>query len=282
MRLLPVVAAAAAVAVVVPVSVASRGDGGDAGARRPAASAEGPRLWTGTATLLQLAGGQVTLCGGAVLTSLPPAGCGGAAVEGLDPMTVEGAERFANGTVTTPSVRLVGTWDGEVLTVTEPAVLAEPEQRPVEDVPGPSCPEPEGGWPYDRVDQAGWGRVQRYAEQQPDAGVPRVDDSQRIFTIPFTTDLDRHRAAIAELYDGPVCVEAAPYSTRELAAVFARVETELERRGLRMMSGSPGGSGTPYVEAEVVGVSPEERAEVEAAFDGMLRLRSFLRPLDAR
>lgn len=278
MRFLPSVAAAATVAVVVPVSLALRvPDGAD---RRPRVAAEGPRSWTGTATLLQLADKKLTLCGGVTLTSLPPAGCGGAEVQGLDPMSIEGAEKYPNGTITTPSVRLVGTWQDRVLTVTQPPVLAEREQGPDDGVPGPGCAEPDGGWPFDRVDQAGWSRVQEYASRQPDAGVARVDQSQRIFTVPFTGDLDRHRAAVAELYDGPLCVEQVRYSTKELAAVFARVQAELKRRGLQMMGGSPGGSGTPYVEADVVGVSPEERAEIEASFDGKLRLTSFLEPVD--
>lgn len=273
MRFLPVLAAAAAVAtVVIPVALVSR----DQASRNAAQGSDGLQLWTGTATVLQLAGAQPVLCGGATLTSLPPAGCGGARVAGLDPMSIEGAQRYPNGTVTTPSVRLVGTWDGQVLTITRPAELAEPEQRPFDGVPGPSCPEPEGGWPFDRVDQAGWERVQAYAARQPDAGIGRVDESQRIFTIPFTEDLERHRAAIAELYDGPVCVEQVPYSMQELADVFDRARADLERRGLQIMSGSPGGSGTPYVEFEVVGVSPEVKDEIQDSYEGLLRLSSFL------
>ena len=197
-------------------------------------------------------------------------------------MTVPGAERYANGTVTTPSVRLVGTWQDQLLTVTEPPVLSEPKARPVSDIPGPSCPEPAGGWPFDRVNQAGWQRVHQYLEQQPDAGVPRVDDSQRILTVPFTGDLERHGTAIARLYDGPVCVEETPYSTKELAAVFARVQAELDRRGLQMLTGSSGGSGRPYVEAELVAISADEQAELEADFDGMLRTTSFLQPVQGR
>ena len=67
MKLLPVLAAVSVVAVVVPVSLALRDDGG-----RSPVSASGPQLWTGTATLLQVAGGPLTLCGGATLLSLPP------------------------------------------------------------------------------------------------------------------------------------------------------------------------------------------------------------------
>ena len=277
-KLLPLVAAAAVVAVVVPVTLAAQRDPVEPQARGGAPAPS--QLWTGTATLLQLSGGDVFLCGGGVLTSLPPAGCGGAVVRGLDPMTVDGAERYANGTITTPSVRLVGTWDGHALTVTQPAERRDPDPPAGQaGVPEPSCPEPEGGWPFDRVDEAGWGRVQEYAAAQPDAGVARVDRSQRILTMPFTGDLDRHRADIAEIYDGPVCVEAVERSQRELRATFARAESDLRARGLQMLTGDAGGSGKPYVEISVVAVTPEEKAEIESTYDGTLRLDSFLTQL---
>jgi hypothetical protein len=279
MKLLPLVAASAVVAVVVPISLAARGK---PSAARPAQVASGgPQLWTGTAALLQTQGQPLTLCGGATLSSLPPAGCGGALVRGLDPMTIEGAKQYSGGTITTPSVRLVGTWDGEALTVTQPAELAEPPRStsPEPEMPGPSCPEPAGGWPFDRVDLTAWSRVQEYAAQQPDAGTPRVDRSQRILTVPFTGDLERHRAAIAELYDGPVCVELVERSDRELRALFTRVQADLKTRGLKLLGGNGGGSAWPYVEARVVAASPKQLAEIEASYDGLLRLTSFLVPV---
>ncbi|MBK5307869.1 MAG: hypothetical protein JJD92_14385 [Frankiaceae bacterium] len=274
--LLPLAAAAAVVAVVATVSYVAR----DQSTPAPPAAQDEAQLWTGTATLLQTPDGQLTLCGGAVLTSLPPAGCGGAAVRGLDPMTVEGAKRYQNGSITTPSVRLVGTWDGQALTVTQPPVTAQPQAPdPEPDIPGPSCPEPAGGWPFDRVDMDGWDAVQEYAVRQPDAGTARVDDSQRILTMPFTDDLERHRADIAKLYDGPVCVELVERSDRELRALFDRVQADLKKRGLEMLGGSPNGSAGGNVSASVVGVTPEEKAEIEASYDGLLRLSSFLVPL---
>lgn len=239
-----------------------------------------PETWTGTAALLQTPDGTLTLCGGVTLRSLPPAGCGGARVRGLDPMSVPGAERYPTGTVTTPSVRIVGTWDGTALTPTEPPVLAEREftERPPA-IPGPSCPEPEDGWPYDRVDVAGLDRVIAYAETQPDAGTPRIDTSQRILTVPFSQDLDRHRTAIAELYDGPVCVELVATSNQDLEALDERLRRDLEARGLQYLGGSPGGSGCGCVTADLVAATPEEMAEIEHSYDDLVQLTSFLQPL---
>jgi hypothetical protein len=192
-------------------------------------------------------------------------------------MSVEGAKRYPNGTVETPSVRIVGTWDGEALTPTSPVEPADPPAAPTAPaIPEPSCPEPDGGWAFDRVDQAGWDRVVQYAAAQPEAGTPRVDHGQRIVTVPFTGDLGRHRAALAALYDGPLCVEAVERSDRELQALFATVQEDLRARGLQMVEGSGGGAGRPYVEATVVAISAAEKLEVEASYDGLLRLRSFL------
>jgi hypothetical protein len=275
MRLLPLGAAAAVVAVA--IGVAALGHPSSAPAARPSPRPS-TQLWAGTAALLQTPGHGLLLCGGGTLDSLPPAGCGGAIVHGLDPMTVPGAHRFPNGTITAPSVRLVGTWDGTALTVTEPPELSQPSPGPTVDIPGPSCPEPPGGWPYDRVDLQRIQRVQAYLATQPDAGTLRVDNSQRIFTAPFTGDLERHRADIARLYDGPICVEAVQRSDRELRAVGTRAQAELKARGLQLLNGNSGGSAFPYDELTVVAVTAREKAEIEAEYGGALRLTSFLQP----
>jgi hypothetical protein len=52
--------------------------------------------------------------------SLPPPGCGGVEVRGVDVWQVPGAARLSNGAVMTDPVRVVGTWDGTALSVTEP------------------------------------------------------------------------------------------------------------------------------------------------------------------
>src|SRR4051794_1380930 len=100
-KLLPVAAAAAVVAVVLGVSWAvgdekdPRANGAPSGSGAPSPT-DAEQLWTGAAPLLQTPDGKLTLCGGSILDSLPPAGCGGALVRGLDPMTVAGAHRFQN------------------------------------------------------------------------------------------------------------------------------------------------------------------------------------------
>lgn len=58
------------------------------------------------------------------LLSLPPAGCSGVEVRGIDIRDAPGAKVYGGGTVTVPMVRLVGVWNGAALTLTEPPHMA--------------------------------------------------------------------------------------------------------------------------------------------------------------
>lgn len=82
--------------------------------------------YTVTAPLLSVGGGPVRACRFMTL-SLPPAGCGGVEVRGVDIREIPQALTYPNGTIQTPQVRLVGTWAGSVLTVMAPPRLASPE-----------------------------------------------------------------------------------------------------------------------------------------------------------
>lgn len=91
-----------------------------------------PPAYQITAPLLSVRGGPVYACH-AVLLSYPPAGCGGVLVHGVGIGQVPGVQRYTNGTLYTPTVRLVGTWDGQALAVTQPpqaAKLQTPVQQP--------------------------------------------------------------------------------------------------------------------------------------------------------
>lgn len=58
----------------------------------------------------------------AMLTSLPPAGCSGVLVAGHDFTHLAGLVRFGAMGWQTPQLRLVGTWDGDALTLTRAPV----------------------------------------------------------------------------------------------------------------------------------------------------------------
>jgi hypothetical protein len=80
--------------------------------------------------LLSVKGGPAYACS-LVLASNPPKGCQGILIEGIKIAEAPGAEIFPDGTVYVPLVRLVGTWEGLGLKLTEPprAVAMEPSEQ---------------------------------------------------------------------------------------------------------------------------------------------------------
>lgn len=214
-----------------------------------------------------------------MLQSLPPAGCGGVELRGVEMASLPGATRYPNGTLTTGPLRVTGTYADGVLTVTEqPVAASQPTAGSHRPIPGPSCPEPSGGWPFDRFDQEGSSLVNQYVMDALDGGLARIDDSQRIMTATFTGDLERHRKALAALYDGPVCVELAKASYRELEVLFAKVTAEVKQRGYGFLGG---GSGNAWGTAEVMvmAATDQQCSDLSKAHDGLVECESFLHPV---
>jgi hypothetical protein len=91
-----------------------------ASAGNPTTSAE---LYTVTTTVMQKPGEAPHACNGVPLP-YPPIGCGGPDVLGLDLATMRGATRYVNGVRETGMLRLVGTWNGRALVLTQPPTTA--------------------------------------------------------------------------------------------------------------------------------------------------------------
>ncbi len=73
-----------------------------------------------------------------ILTSLPPAGCAGVEVRNAQVASVPGTTVYRNGTMQTHVVRLVGSWDGRALTLSQSAQVtteAETTALPVAQSP---------------------------------------------------------------------------------------------------------------------------------------------------
>jgi hypothetical protein len=77
-----------------------------------------------SAELLRASDGRVFACY-AYLQSSQSDGCGGVEVRGMDFGQISGMEDFPSGGQGSPPVRLVGTWDGKALTLTEPPQPAQ-------------------------------------------------------------------------------------------------------------------------------------------------------------
>ncbi len=234
--------------------------------------------WQVDASMLQTASQPLTACYVSLL-SLPPAGCSGAKVVGVSANRIPGTTKYPNGTVTTPVMHLVGTYRDGVLTLTEPptrSALVSPS--PAKPDPPVRCRPPAGGWPFAKVNAGGVSRVVAYVNAQRDGGSPRIDKSQKIMIAPFTGELERHRRELAAVYDGPVCVELAGASQRELAALEEQVSDEVKQKGFGLLSGqSSNAFGTAVV--EVVAASDRDREAVAQEHPGLVEVKSFLKPI---
>jgi hypothetical protein len=93
-----------------------------------------PNEYTVIGTLLSVRGETAQVC--AVETySLPPTCGGGVTIYGVEVRTAPGARVFSNGTVDTGLVRVVGTWDGQALTLVGALRPAGANEMP----PWPAC-----------------------------------------------------------------------------------------------------------------------------------------------
>jgi hypothetical protein len=241
-----------------------------------------------TATVLESPDHGPQLCA-AVAESLPPQ-CGGPDIVGWDWADVDD-EESANGT-TWGSYRVVGTWDGRRLTLTEPP--GEPGEEP--GVPEPDfstpCPVPEGGWAVEdpsTATAAGRESAIAYANQQPDLGSVWLDSGaeladvlpdvpeQAVLNVSFTGDLDRHERELRARYGGPICVPQAERSQAELLALQQQVHEALGDDALG--SSANGRRGVVEVMVTVVDDDIEQRvAEVDP--DGLVELQGWLQPVE--
>lgn len=185
------------------------------------------------------------LCLGGVADSYPPQ-CGGPDVVGWDWDEVDGEE--AESGTTWGEYAVVGTWDGERLTLTEPPGPPGPRTSLLErgqDLSTP-CPTPPGGWAVvDETKLGGQGAAFEYANTQPDyaggwldqsinpASQEPIDESamndpaKLVLNLRFTGDLERHEAEVREVWGGALCVTEADRTVEELQRIQREVQDEL-------------------------------------------------------
>jgi len=175
-----------------------------------------------------------TACLGFVLTSEPPAGCTGIAVTGWNWAELDGVD-VRSGTRQSGLVELVGTVDGRSFTLTQPPRPA-PGQRADTGAAGsrpPGCA-PENRTTSDpaRTELEDLEAARRAAEVDPDfvdfwlsdapvapspaaTGTPpatTVSVAEKVLTVQFRADVERHTKEIAELWGGALCVgQREPY-----------------------------------------------------------------------
>jgi hypothetical protein len=224
----------------------------------PPASARG--RYEAVGTILEDAGHGPQLCLGIVLDSYPPQ-CGGPDVVGFDWEQVPWRES-ANGT-TWAGAHVVGTWDGDRLTLTESP--GEPSDDGAAAVPEldftAPCDPPPGGWAVrdpGKLSMADQQAAYDYANAQPglaaswvdqsvnpaypgsgpmssDVAMKLNDPSLMVLVFAFTDDLDRHRGELERRWGGMLCVTQRPVPRAELVALQQRISGDRE---LRMLSSS--------------------------------------------
>lgn len=247
----------------------------------------------GTGTVLQSPAHGPQLCLGGVDESLPPQ-CGGVPLIGWDWAAADG-EESVNGT-TWGSYRVVGTFDGTSLTLTEPP--GEPERRSqndTSDLLATPCEVPAGGWDVPDRSRAGEDDLEpasAYAMAQPDRAAFWIDrqgaspygpapDGEIILNAGFTSDIARHELELRALWGGPLCVRQMERTVRELRAVQDELSASAaEDVGLTMLHSSvlePRG----VVELGVVVATPEQEAALDERFGaGVVEVVPGLVPLD--
>lgn len=199
-------------------------------------AAEGQRYRV-TGTVLESPDHGPQLCK-LVKDSNPPQ-CEGMEIVGWDWSKVD-AE--SNSGTTWGGYTLVGTYDGERFTLTEPAAKPSgPRPPPEDDVTFDTpCPEPEGGWRV--VDESRFGMeaqhlVDKRTRSAPDfAGMwvdyPYLDPAELkdpaaaersgalrnfVLNVRFTGDLAGREEWIREVWGGALCVSQAKYTLQELS-----------------------------------------------------------------
>ena len=243
-----------------------------------------------SATVLESPDHGPQLCS-SVMESYPPQ-CGGPDVVGFDWTDVEGVES-ANGT-TWGAYRVVGTWDGERLALTEPPGAprdGDGAAVPDADFSTP-CAAPSGGWGVEDPATATDGAQQaviEHANAQPDLGALWLDTGAElagdlpgltqpaVLNVAFTGDLDRHERELRHLYGGPLCVTRVTRSQAELLQLQQAVHAALGTDALG--SDADGRRGVVNVMVTVVDDDIRTRiAEVDP--DGLVELHGWLQPAD--
>lgn len=204
-------------------SATSPSDAGTATATAapPGATVDPDTVLVTRSTILQEPGGQPQLCLGGVAESYPPQ-CGGPEVVGLDWADVPGREEASG--VTWGEAFVVGTYDGERFTLTEPPSAEppagwEPPEAPPSDFPQ-LCDDPhrggdEGFDPNSETGMAAQGELGAMLESLEGYVGSWVSDGSSFFNVLVTGDAEQAHAALREVWPGPLCVEQRDVATAD-------------------------------------------------------------------
>jgi hypothetical protein len=270
---------------------AASDDGDAAGADPPAGSlvaADYDGRFRTSATVLESPQHGPQLCYG-VLESFPPQ-CGGTDIAGWDWSAVE--HEAANGT-RWGEYTVVGAYDGDTFTLTEPPVVVGESSDPRADEITTPCPAPEGGWePVDpeRATDAAFEAATRRArgadgfaglwidQRIPDGQITEqnANDPKRfVLNVTTTGDVEAMEQSLREVWGGSLCVSSASRTSTELVQV---------QRGIQDTPGFLSSSIDEVrgkVDLQVLVATVELQAELDERYGaGAVRLNGMLEPID--
>lgn len=269
---------------------------GDAVAPRSGGGSTGSdgTTYKGTGTVLESDEHGPQLCLGGVAESYPPQ-CSGPDIVGWDWGAVDGAES-ANGT-TWGSYTVIGTYDGQRFTLTEPAQPPEDPPPLDDDMFATPCDAPAGGWAV--VDEAtatdaAMQEALALAAAEPDyvgawvdqsinpaagatgedAELAMNDPTKLVLNVMFTGDLERHEADLRAVWGGALCVSAAERTEAELLSILHDV-TSLDDT----LGGSPDAR-TGAVQVQVIVDDGLQQWLDEQYGPGVVVVHAALQPVD--
>ena len=204
-------------------------------------------------TVLQDDSHAPELCLGGIRESLPPQ-CGGVPIANWDWSKVTGQE--TRGATTWGEFHVVGTYDGTTFRLTEPPSKpgASRGSPPLVRDSSTPCATPPGGWGV--VDPAkitleDYTALQPAIEAPADYAASWVDTKTAVaggvlgpvydvYNVQYTGDLERHRAELAQIWGGPICVSQGVRPYRELQAMVRDLDGALGKQlGLQVTSVIP-------------------------------------------
>ena len=254
-------------------------------------SANGEQLYQVTATVLESPKHPVELCVGAVMESLPPQ-CEGLPLAGWDWAKVDD-EESVNGT-TWGAYSVVGTFDGETFTITEPA--KPPQYEDVKHDFTPPCPKPSGGWEHPdpgkmshEYEQAAIEAAQREPDfagvwlygEPPEGAEPAgfQDPATKVLNVAFTGDLERHETELRKHWGGGLCLVLHEHTLARLRQIQEEAALFLRDRDRQMITASSSERNN-VVELTVVFATPEDQTALDARYGkDVVALTALLKPV---
>lgn len=240
------------------------------------------KRYQASATVLEAPGEKPQLCLGVVLTSLPPQ-CGGPEIVNWMWSAVSD-EASANG-VTWGEYHVVGTFDGERFTLTEPPGPYRTASAPPDLFASP-CPEPSGGWTRPDPSRAGGDEQTKaidHARTQPDFAGVWIDQNgtgPTILNVKFTGDLERHEREIRAIWGGALCVSKAERTLHELRSIQNDVQNRMREFGLTMLSAGVNELDN-VVALEVVVEHDDTQQRLDKRYGkGVVRIDARLQPVE--